>query len=60
MAFTDLDISVSETYPGPTPVSVCVSSGIQGDIETQLVVTMDILDGKAGEAVSIGNYNEDK
>ena len=42
-------ISVNETDPGPTPVEVCVTSGITGDTELDLVVEFDIVNGEAGK-----------
>ena len=49
MLINDLDISVVETDPGPATAEVCVESGITGSIELELVVTLDITDGKAGK-----------
>ena len=36
---------MDETNPGPATAEVCVVSGITGDIELELVVTLDITDG---------------
>ena len=49
MLINDLDISVDETNPGSATAEVCVESGITGNIELELVVTLDITDGKAGK-----------
>ena len=40
---------MTEIAPGPTPIQVCVESGILGNIERELMVTLDIIDGKASE-----------
>ena len=49
VALLNPDITVDETNPGPATAEVCVVSGITGDIELELVVTLDITDGKAGK-----------
>lgn len=50
IGFVELDIPVNEINPGPTPLQVCVTSGVQGDIELELVVTFDITSGEAGKS----------
>ena len=39
--------SVDE-MPASLPFQVCITSGIPGNIELELIVTVDNIDGKAG------------
>ena len=48
MAFVSENYSVDE-IPVLLPFQVCVTSGIVGNIELELIVTLDNIDGRAGK-----------